>query len=263
MPRLRSPLRDQAFELWHASDGKKPLKQIAAELGVTDSQIRKWKNLDKWDERANSNVTNTKSNVPKRAGAPKENKNAVGNQGGAPVGNANAVTHGFFRRIFPDDDETLAIVQDITSMDPLDMLWQNIVIQYTAIARAQRIMFVQSNTDHSEFVISQASGPDSESVSKMIQPAWDKQAHFLEAQSRAMKTLEGLISRYEDLLPTSAKAQEHQLRIEKLRVEIAKLQGVEEGETQDDGFMEALKGRASALWNGGEDDDGNSDSEET
>lgn len=44
MARQRSPDRDKAFEIWQASGGKKKLKDIAAELGLSDTQIRKWKN---------------------------------------------------------------------------------------------------------------------------------------------------------------------------------------------------------------------------
>ena len=49
MPRSRSPNRDKAKEMYIASKGKAVLKEIAAELGVSDTQIRKWKNQDNWD----------------------------------------------------------------------------------------------------------------------------------------------------------------------------------------------------------------------
>ena len=63
MPRARSPKRDEAYKMWLDSDGKKKLKDIASELGVSETQIRKWKNLDKW----NGNVTNqSKGNVTKQ-----------------------------------------------------------------------------------------------------------------------------------------------------------------------------------------------------
>jgi len=53
--------------------------------------VRKWKSQDKWATDMNSNVTNeSNSNVTKRKGAPKGNRNAVGNKGGAPKGNQNA-----------------------------------------------------------------------------------------------------------------------------------------------------------------------------
>jgi phage terminase small subunit len=61
--RARSPSRDKAFELWKESGGKRKLKDIAAELNVTDTQVRKWKNQDKWDEQMKGNVTNAKRNV--------------------------------------------------------------------------------------------------------------------------------------------------------------------------------------------------------
>lgn len=109
MARPRNPKRDQAFEIWKESGGKKKLKDIASELGVSDSQIRKWKNQDKWDEALNSNVTKLKGNVTKRKrGAPLGNKNAVGNEGGAHTGNRNAVKHGFFSKYIPV--ETLEIM---------------------------------------------------------------------------------------------------------------------------------------------------------
>ncbi|GLY12227.1 phage terminase small subunit [Pseudobacillus badius] len=124
MPRPRDPRRDEAFEIWKKSGGTKKLKEIAEQLGVSDSQIRKWKNQDKWEDEMKGNVTNqTKGNVTKR-GAPKGNKNARGNKGGkappknknaagnkggaAPKGNKNAVTTGEYESLmwdFLDEDE--------------------------------------------------------------------------------------------------------------------------------------------------------------
>ena len=58
MPRQRSPKRDLAYQLWLDSGKKKKLKDIAEEIGVSESQVRKWKNQDNW----NGNVTNKKGN---------------------------------------------------------------------------------------------------------------------------------------------------------------------------------------------------------
>ncbi|WBL16439.1 terminase small subunit [Sutcliffiella sp. NC1] len=74
MARARSPNRDKAFEMWKESGGKLLLKDIAAELRVKDSQIRKWKNQDKWDEQLKGNVTKSKSNVTNKK-VPKKEKN--------------------------------------------------------------------------------------------------------------------------------------------------------------------------------------------
>lgn len=67
MPRARDPNRDKAKELYLESDGKMLLKDIAEQLGKSDSQIRKWKNQDKWDNHLKGNVTNqSKGNVTKQ-----------------------------------------------------------------------------------------------------------------------------------------------------------------------------------------------------
>ncbi|MDU3975787.1 MAG: phage terminase small subunit [Enterococcus faecalis] len=81
MARKRDPRRDQAKETWLKSNGKKVLKELANELNVSDSQIRKWKSIDKWADELKGNVTNSKSNVTNKGGAPPGNKNAVGNKG--------------------------------------------------------------------------------------------------------------------------------------------------------------------------------------
>ncbi len=48
MARKRSPERDKAYEMWKESGGEMPLVDIAAKLGVSPEQIRKWKHQDKW-----------------------------------------------------------------------------------------------------------------------------------------------------------------------------------------------------------------------
>lgn len=83
MARERSPDRDKAKQIWLGSGGTMKLKDIAAALSIGDSKVPKWKALDKWDEEL-------KGSAPRR-GAPKGNKNAVGNSSGAPAGNKRAV----------------------------------------------------------------------------------------------------------------------------------------------------------------------------
>lgn len=131
MARQRDPRRDEAREIWLKSDGKKLLKEIAEELGVSDSQIRKWKSIDKWTIELKGNVTNGKSNVTNRGGAPPGNKNAEGNRGNsqaaAPVGNKNALKTGEYETIFADylSDEEKGIYQSITE-DPFFVLSEEI-----------------------------------------------------------------------------------------------------------------------------------------
>lgn len=59
MPRARSPERDLAYQLWLDSGKQKKLKEIAAELGVSEDLVSKWKRQDKWsDSPTNKNPTN-------------------------------------------------------------------------------------------------------------------------------------------------------------------------------------------------------------
>ncbi|MDQ8294186.1 phage terminase small subunit [Enterococcus faecium] len=112
MARKRDPRRDEAKKIWLESNGEKQLKEIASELNVSDSQIRKWKSQDKWSAELKSNVTNGKSNVTNQGGAPIGNQNAKGNKGNSraspPKRNKNALKTGEYETIFFDtlsDDE--------------------------------------------------------------------------------------------------------------------------------------------------------------
>lgn len=104
MARQRDPRRDEAKRIWLESNGEKQLKEIASELNVSDSQVRKWKSQDKWSAELKSNVTNGKSNVTNQGGAPIGNQNAKGNKGNSraspPVGNKNALKTGEYETIF-------------------------------------------------------------------------------------------------------------------------------------------------------------------
>jgi len=187
LPRQRNPKREQAKSLWLKSAKKRQLKDIANELGVSASTVRKWKSTDNWDGK-------TKRSAPiqkERYVSLHENKNAVGNHGGAaPPKNKNAVTHGLFAKWLPD--ETSEILEVVEQQSAADIIWQNITIQYTAIIRAQKIMFVADAKDTSREVSS-----DGEmATAYAIQYAWDKQANFLAAQSRAMGTLANLIKQF-------------------------------------------------------------------
>ncbi|NFO40799.1 phage portal protein [Clostridium botulinum] len=77
MARERSPLRNKAKELYINSKGTMKLVDIATQLDIKDSQVRKWKSQDKWDNelgtskgalpnkkvQSKSNVTNKKITV--------------------------------------------------------------------------------------------------------------------------------------------------------------------------------------------------------
>jgi uncharacterized protein YjcR len=195
------------------------LKDIAAELQVSEEQIRKWKNQDKWDK---VTLPNAKGNVTNHKGAPVGNQNAVGH--GAPKQNKNAEKYGFFSKYLPE--ETVSIIQEMPT-DPLDILWDQVQIAYAAIIRAQSIMYVR---DQKDVTITKIGQKDGETVTEErweVQQAWDKQGNFLQAQARAQKTLEGLIKQYDELLHKNWElaSEEQKARIAQMRAQTDKLTG--------------------------------------
>ncbi len=217
MPRQRSPNRDRAFELYKEHGGSIENRRIAEMLDMPEKTIGGWKCKDKWDEQLNGVLQSNERSTPKPHGGQPGNKNAVGH--GAPYRNKNAEKHGFFTKWLPA--ETLEIMQAIESKSPLDMLWDQIMIQYTAIIRAQQIMYVRDQDD-----LTKEMSMTGDSVTAWdVQQAWDKQAKFLQAQSTAMKTLNGMIKQYEDMLRSDLATEEQRMRIAKLKAETGRLTG--------------------------------------
>lgn len=240
MARQRSPNRDEALKIYLKHKGNITNRAIADLLGEKEKTISNWKSRDSWNVVLQKGECSTTKEKKNNGGAPERNKNAVGNSGGAaPKGNSNAVTHGFFRRIFPDDEETLAIVDEIGTKNPIDMIWENIVIQYTAIARAQKVMFVESKEEmikelkkrKYEIVPKDDGGFEQMTTEEEyeFQFAWDRHATFLTAQSRAISTLQSLIKQFDEMAHINderrLKLEQMRLGIKKTEAEIGKLAG--------------------------------------
>ena len=67
MARNRSPNRDKAYEIYRRHDGKIRNKEIAEILGEDPKTISKWKNLDKWAEKLESEKKAKKGNKKKKS----------------------------------------------------------------------------------------------------------------------------------------------------------------------------------------------------
>ena len=206
--------QELAFELY--KQGYK-YKDIAEEVGCTVSAIKSWATR-KWKmtKVATSKVA-TKKQKKLQPRKYAHGKNPNSRNGTGPPGNKNAEKHGFFSKILPE--ETLELVSNIDSFSPIDVLWQNIQIQYAAILRAQKIMFVEGEYDTTKEILSETSG-NVDSVSYTIQFAWDKQANFLHAQARAMQTLNNMIKQYDELMKSELATEEQKARIEVLKTKL-------------------------------------------
>ncbi|MCG7406769.1 phage terminase small subunit [Paenibacillus sp. ACRRX] len=208
-------------------------KEIADKYDVTLNTVKSWKQRHGWQR--NKGAPDEKGVHTNRRGAPEGNQNALGNDGGAPKGNSNAVTHGFFRKYLPND--TAEIMEQIAERLPIDMLWDQIMIQYAAILRAQQIMFVESKSEmikelkKAKYKYIECAEEDGDGYEKVateeeyeFQFAWDRHATYLSAQSRAMSELRSLIRQYEDMCRQGNADKEQQLRIKKLKGEVAVLE---------------------------------------
>ncbi|MGQ4223833.1 phage terminase small subunit [Enterococcus mundtii] len=156
MARKRDPRRDEAKRIWLESNGEKQLKDIASELNVSDSQVRKWKSLDKWSAELKGNVTNVKGNVTNQGGAPFGNQNAKGNKGNSraspPIGNKNALKTGEYETIFYEtlSDEEKDIYSNLNN-DPSFVLSEEIrLLKIRQLRMMKRIQQAEAGLNDEE-----------------------------------------------------------------------------------------------------------------
>lgn len=214
-------------------------KEICDKYNISINTLKSWIKRYKWAEEKRN------KGAPKNTGgAPLKNKNAVGH--GAPKGNKNAEKFGFFSKYLPE--ETLELMENIVEKNQLDILWEQITIQYAAIIRAQKIMYVRDKDDMARELKKIKSSEHGEEMEYELQFAWDRNATFLNAQSRAMGELRSLIKQYDTMVNAnwSLVTEEQKIRIEKLKLDISNMKGDSKdksGENWANTLMEIAKRR--------------------
>lgn len=215
------------------------LKALADKYNLKDSTIRSRKNREKWQRKnatQRKNVaTNKKSPTPSKT--KKGNRKGIGNPN--PVNkfterNSAALKHGLFSRYMPK--ETLTIMGMIAGSDPSDLIWMQIEIQFAAIIRAQEIMFVESKDEMIKELKKRKDTEWGKEIEYELQFAWDRQATFMNAQSKAIAELRGSIKQFLELADSAderrLKLEQMQLSIDKTKAEIDNLQG-DKGAAED------------------------------
>lgn len=264
MGRSRSPNRDKAYEIYKEHSGKITSKRISEILNEKLTNIHKWKNADQWEMKLHGKV-----------GAPVGNENAIGNNGGAPKGNLNNLKHGdyyeptkhlekdFLKKYLPT--ATKNIIKEVAEagLNTLDILWTNIQLQFAAIIRSQKIMDVKNKREmikelkkskiQKEMHKNEETGKEElievyKEEEFNFQFAWDRQSTFLTSQSKAITTLQNLISKYEDILHKNwdMATEEQRLRISKLKLEVNKLNSGD-GSKEDGEIKSMLEGVKNGL----------------
>ncbi|MDF2017552.1 MULTISPECIES: phage terminase small subunit [unclassified Bacillus (in: firmicutes)] len=249
MARQRSPDRNKAYEIFKEHNGNITNRKIAELLSTSERTVKEktvggWKTKDKWMQQLNGVLHKNERSTPKKdteyskkkPGAPKGNKNAVNNRGGAkkgnknaagnpggsaPLRNGNAATHGLYRKYLPQELYALkAELEEAINNDPLSILWESIMLQHAQIIHAQRIMFVNNKEDMTKELRKKKLSESGFEEEWEIQFAWDKQASFLNAQSKALSTLSALIKDFDRLANID---DERRAKLEFIQVQIDKI----------------------------------------
>ncbi|AXU71551.1 TPA: phage terminase small subunit [Clostridioides difficile] len=190
-------------------------KEISSKYDISLNTLKSWIRRYNW-------ASEKKKGAPiNKRGAPFSNKNSVGH--GAPKENKNAEKFGFFSKYLPE--ETRELIQEISIKDKFDILWEQITIQYAAIIRAQKIMYVKGKEEMVKELKKYESTENGEKIEYEFQFAWDRQASFLNAQSRAMSELRSLIKQYDEMIHKdwNLATEEQKTRVEKLKYEVDNL----------------------------------------
>lgn len=157
MPTARSPdvdkrsdERKRAEKMYLESKGTLKLVEIAEQLGVPDNKVRKWKSLDSWEAKLHPSETEKckkkqverstkeKGSVPRKRGAPKGNKNAVGGKGNPNAIPPDRTKHGGYSQVYWDtlDEEEKGLIDDMPKDEETLLIEQ---IQLFSV-RERRIM---------------------------------------------------------------------------------------------------------------------------
>lgn len=255
MARARSPNRDKAKEMYLNSNGDIKLIDIAKELNIKDSQVRKWKSQDNWDDKLKGNVTiknkgNVTNGCKKRIGAKTRNK-----EGSrlikesyptlARPNNKNAVTTGEFETIFFDEleDEELSLIEK-TPIKKIELLKQE--IQLLTVRERRMLKRISSLKDKEMTLVSSKSG---------IEKGMDTDISEFEGTLGQIQNIEEALTRVQDkkqkaidlLHKFEIDEQKLELTVMKLEIDIIK-QGGQDEEVEDDGFMDAMKSEVGAVW---------------
>ncbi|VIF92572.1 DNA-binding protein [Clostridioides difficile] len=202
-------------------------KEISAKYDISLNTLKSWIKRYNW-------ASEKKKGAPKnKRGAPIGNKNATG-----PPGNKNAEKFGFFSKYLPE--ETQDLINEIKNKDKFDILWEQITIQYAAIIRAQKIMYVKDKEEMIKELKKQESTENGEKIEYEFQFAWDRQASFLNAQSRAMSELRSLIKQYDEMIHKdwNLATEEQRARVEVLK---SKINNQESKEDKLDRYFDKLE----------------------
>lgn len=252
MAKERSPNRDKAFEMYKDSKGKMLLKDIAAALGVKEGTVRVWKNRNKWDEKIGVTLQKNKCNVTddKKHKKPTKTKGYNMAKESYPLkarpNNKNAIATGEYEKIMFDtmDETELQLIKTIEE-NKKDLLIKE--IQLLTVRERRMLKRIKDLSEKEMEVVREIErGEDEteiESENTLLQIQNIEEA-LSRVQEKKLKAIDSL-HKYE--------IDESKFELELMKFEAAALKDLDTStETEDDGFIDALKGEVSEVWDDAE-----------
>lgn len=254
MARARSPNRDKAFEIYKEHNGNIKLKDIAEQVQVKDTQIRKWKSQDKWDDKLKGTLPKSISNVTNETAIKKTKKvskkaDSRLTKDSYPLqarpNNKNAVTTGEFESIFFDtlEKDELELVNNI-EIEKKKLLAQE--IQLLTVRERRMLKRIAALKEKEMTLISFKTGleRDKDTDLKEYESTLGQIQNIEEALTRVQEKKQKAIDSLHRF-----DVDEVKLDLEVMKTELAMLkQGGDEGPIEDDGFIEAINAQAVEVW---------------
>lgn len=218
-------------------------KDICDKYNLSLNTLKSWIKRYKWsDEKKNKK----KEGAPKKKrGAPLNNKNAIGNDGGAPTGNMNSIKHGAYQSIYSDmlnvEDKILFnMIQPSLNID------DEIKLLRLKIAR---LLNREVDFFYNGWGVKVKKEVSEEDRTSGINACMDQLRKLIETKAKAIGDTEKLQLEKDKFEFNKYKTDiELQLKKERLEIEKAKAKEDEIDNTEDDGFIEALKGQVDDIW---------------
>ncbi|WIF95035.1 terminase gpP N-terminus-related DNA-binding protein [Caminicella sporogenes] len=233
-------------------------KELAEKYEVSINTIKSWVKRYGWAKEKNKGAHKTKKRgAPynnknavgnKGGGAPLGNKNAIGNDGGAPEGNLNALKHGAYQSLYANmlSGEEKAMYEQISATTNIDEEIKLLRLKIARLLNRERSFFYNMFGKKIEKEISE------EDRINGINACMDQLRKLIEAKAKIAHDSEKLQIEKEKFEFDKYKADiELKLKQEKLELEKTKITG-DEGEIEDDGFLDALSKEAKKVWNDNE-----------
>ena len=218
-------------------------KEICSKHDLSINTLKSWIKRYGWsDERKR---LKNKGAPKKKRGAPLNNKNAVGNVGGsAPAGNLNAIKHGAYQSIYADmlSDEDKALYENIGATVDVDEEIRLLRLKIARLLnRKQTFVYDMFGKKHDMDITEEARTVG-------INACMDQLRKLIETKATTLGSTEKLQLDKDKFEFQKYRTEiELQLKKDKLELEKAKIFGEDE-EFEDDGFIDALKGQVSEVW---------------